>query len=147
QWPNSSVKNANAGPHYGRDIARQVGDAVLALNLNYSAAEKKALVIRLVQRGIDTYGLAKAGMLWWPNGGHNTGRKLPMLIAGKPLGPADMLAWADAKKHFVFQEDMQHFYINDSDVTLPRLTSDSKPYTKSMVGLAEWASNPLTERQ
>src|SRR5690606_31440597 len=33
QWPNSDLKAANGGAYYGRDIAREVGDAVLTLNL------------------------------------------------------------------------------------------------------------------
>jgi hypothetical protein len=146
QWENSHVKNAGAGPNYGRDIAMNVGDAVLSLNLNYSNAQKRPLFIKIVQRGIDTYGLAKAGMDWFPNGGHNTGRKLPLLIAGKALGHADMLAWGDAKKHFIFQEDTQHWYIDQTDVKTKRGASDMTPYSSSMIGLPEWASDPLYQR-
>lgn len=146
QWNNSAVKNANAGPNYGRDIAYQAGSAALYLNLNVPAEQKKALLIRYVQRGIDTYGLAKAGMVWAPNGGHNNGRKLPMLIAAKALGHADMLAWSDGQKHLIFQEDMQHFYVSPTDVSTKRTKSGSIPYARSMIGMPEWASNPVNER-
>jgi hypothetical protein len=146
QWQNSVVKNANAGPNYGRDIAYQTGSAALYLNLNIPADQKKALLVRLVQRGIDTYGLAKAGMVWAPNGGHNSGRKIPMLIAAKTLGHADMLAWCNGQKHLIFQEDMQHFYVSASDVSTKRTSAGSVAYSKAMIGMPEWASNPINER-
>jgi hypothetical protein len=146
QWGNSGVKNANAGANYGRDITREVADAVLFLNLNQKPEHKRALLVRVLQRGIDTYGLARAGMVWYPNGGHNSGRKLPLLFAGWMLSHDDMLAWADGGRHRIFQEDLQHFYIGQEDVDTPRRGKGLKAYTRDMVGLAEWASNPLTER-
>jgi len=146
QWPNSSVKAAHAGPNYGRDIGYQVGDAVLWLNLNQPTEQKRALLAKLVQRGIDTYGLAKAGMVWLPNGGHNVGRKMPLVIAAKALGRNDMLSWCDAGAHLIFQEDMQHFVIAQVDVDTPRANAGDSPYTTAMIGIPEWASNPINER-
>jgi hypothetical protein len=147
QWPNTTLKTGNGGPAYGRDIAREVGDAVLSLNLNYPDGEKLPVVVKLVQRGIDTFGLARAGMVWMPNGGHNNGRKLPLLIAARALQRPDMLGYADARRHLIFQEDMQHWFVTESDVRAPRLGAQSSPFTSEMVGLAEWASNPIQERQ
>lgn len=146
QWENSHLKNAGAGPNYGRDIAISVGTAALSLNLAYDSEAKLPLLIKIVQRGIDTYGLAKAGMRWFPNGGHNTGRKLPLLIAAKALAHEDMLEFGDAQKHFIFQEDMQHWYIDESDVRTPRSDSSMAPFDATMIGLPEWASDPIVQR-
>ena len=146
QWPNSSLKTANAGAAYGRDIAREVGDAVLALNLDYPESQKRPLVIKLVQRGLDTYGLAAAGMVWTANGGHNTGRKLPLLIAARALHRSDILAYGDGKRHLIFQEDQQHWFISATDVRLSRGKSDRAPYTPEMIGVPEWTENPIHER-
>ncbi|HEX2101554.1 MAG TPA: hypothetical protein VHF69_12860, partial [Candidatus Synoicihabitans sp.] len=146
QWPNTTLKTANAGPAYGRDIAQEVNDAVLSLNLNYSVAQKEPLLIKLVQRGLDTYGLARNGMVWWPNGGHNCGRKLPLLIAGLALNRPEILEYGDAQRHFIFQEDMQHWYLGESDLTTPRADATLLAYTADLLGVAEWASNPVTER-
>ena len=132
-------------PGYGREISHKIGRALLLLNLKYSNLEKEKLLIRIIQRGIDIYGISVSGGGWAGNGGHNSGRKLPMMIAGLVLNSKLILARANN----YFAEDQQHFYITQEDVDLPRKIADvtrpQDPYTYEMVGIAEWCSNHIKD--
>lgn len=90
-------------PDYSREIARAVGNAGLLLTLNYTPRQKEALLVYLTQYGIDLAGLVRAGHPGWPaHGGHGSGRKLPIMLAGTLLG-APELTRVKAR----FGEDMQ----------------------------------------
>ncbi len=126
---------------YGRDMSNQLAEGLLSLHLNYSNAQKETLFVRLVQYGIDVYGSAKAGAIWEGYGGHNQGRKMPLILAGLALHDADMLAYGDAAKHFIFQEDHQTWYVTQKDVGRALQTKDNRPrepYLPADVGVAEW---------
>jgi len=69
-------------PSYGQHVAFAVSYASLLLLLDFPAADKEPLTNYLVQYGIDLYGCVKAGYGWPAFGGHRSGRKLPILIAG-----------------------------------------------------------------
>jgi hypothetical protein len=71
----------DASSVYGGRLATDTGDLVLRLMLNDSIESKKQHTIYLVQHGIDLYHTMKGGMDWEPNGGHGSGRKLPMIVA------------------------------------------------------------------
>ncbi|HEY0946206.1 MAG TPA: hypothetical protein VGD81_13095 [Opitutaceae bacterium] len=148
-WTGRYLHPSENQPDYGRDMALQIGEALLSLQLDYSEAEKEKLLIRLVQYGIDIYGVAKAGGAWLDLGGHNQGRKMPLLLAATVLGDADMLAYGDAAKHFIFQEDLQTFYVAETDVgrELAAVSGEKRePYIAADIGMAEWgirhASDP-----
>lgn len=129
---------SNDSPGYGREISHKVGAGGLLLNLNYPATQKERLLVRMVQRGIDIYGVQAAGGGWWPDGGHNHGRKFPMILAGVMLGDADILSRANGS----FAEDGQHFYVSQADVDRVRKTG-REPYTRSMIGTPEWGGNHI----
>ncbi|MEI6673578.1 MAG: hypothetical protein WCO57_00215 [Verrucomicrobiota bacterium] len=136
----------NNMPNYGRDIAQRISLGMLSLHLNYTAAQKSLLYMRLVQVGIDVYGSTKAGMVWKGAGGENAGRKAPMVLAGLALHDPSILEWSNAALHFVFQEDQQTWFVTQSDVGRVMYTADGRPrdtYTQSMVGLPEWGSYHL----
>jgi len=136
-----SMSPVNNMPNYGRDQAQRLSLGLLSLHLNYTDAQKETLYIRLVQYGIDIYGSVNAGMIFTDNGGTNCGRKAPLVLAGLALNDPNMLEWADASKHFVFQEDRQTWYVTQADVGRVMNTADGRPretYTQSMVGLPEW---------
>lgn len=142
-WTGDYLHPASNSPSYGRDISERVGQALLLLQLNYSAAQKEKLLVRLTQWGLDVYGAARNGMKWPGDGGHNHGRKPPLVLAGVVLNDAAIMAYADAKRNFIFQEDQQTFYVSIADVNLPRKNNDSRyraPYTLAMIGLPEWGS-------
>jgi hypothetical protein len=92
-------------PDYSREIARAVGNAGLLLSLNYTARQKEPLLVYLTQYGIDLAGLVRNGHPGWTaHGGHGSGRKLPILLAGTLLGAPDLIRQAGKAR---FGEDMQ----------------------------------------
>ena len=90
-------------PNYSREIARAVGNAGLLLSLNYTARQKEPLLVYLTQYGIDLWGLVRKGHPGWPaHGGHGSGRKFPIVLAGTLLGNKAM-----QRPRARFGEDMQ----------------------------------------
>lgn len=110
----------NNQPIYGRDIANNIGNAALELCLDFTDAQKQELAVRFIQYGIDIYGAIKDRPLnsvrFEANGGHNMGRKLPVLMAGLLLGDANISWYADRENWNGFQEDLQLFYVAQADV-------------------------------
>jgi hypothetical protein len=129
---------------YGREIAYAANRALLALQLDYTLDKRRVLMIRAVQCGLDVYGAAVAGANWISDGGHNVGRKLPLVVAAGLLNDPNVLEYVDAKRHFIFQEDQQTFYVTAADVgrALAVPPADAgrphEPYIAADVGLAEW---------
>jgi len=126
---------------YGRELANTIGAGLVALQLNYTDAEKETLLIRMVQYGIDVYGVAKMGGVWLNDGGHNMGRKMPMLLAGYMLDDENIMEYADGAKHPIFQEDHGMFYVSQKEVDQYIQISDGRAraiYTSDMIGMAEW---------
>ena len=102
--PDENMRN------YGRDIAAEVELGALSLLLDYSDAEKEELLINFIQVGIDLHGVVAYGggqNRWVPGGGHNSGRKWPIVFAGIMLDDANM-----ANVQAAFQEDGQTYYGN-----------------------------------
>lgn len=131
---------------YGRDLAADVGSAALLLNCKLPKADKRDLLVRFVQFGIDTYGCLLGGCRWPGNGGHSSGRKFPILFAGMLLRDDAMLAVGrdypsvrtarDEKVKAYFGEDSQTFVVAE---TAPGEFNWGKGnYSKEHVGLAEW---------
>jgi hypothetical protein len=90
-------------PDYSREIARAVGIAGLLLSLDYTPQEKESLLVYLTQYGIDLDGLVEAGHPGWSaHGGHGSGRKFPIVLAGTLLGQPGM-----QRPPGRFGEDMQ----------------------------------------
>ena len=75
---------------YGAGIAVDTGEGALRLLLNDNLTDKQTLLIRYVQLGIDLYWMTQDGHYWRANGGHGSGRKLPILFAGLMLDEAGM---------------------------------------------------------
>ncbi|HUI63547.1 MAG TPA: T9SS type A sorting domain-containing protein [Bacteroidota bacterium] len=94
--------------NYGREVGRSVGIASLLLTVDLPEAAKDSLLINLVQYGIDLWGIARAGYYGWPAfGGHGTGRKWPITLAGIMLGDQDMQELTRSSPALRFGEDMQ----------------------------------------
>ena len=147
---------------YGREIANDVGTVALVANLNYSQVEKAPIVNGLTQIGIDFYSIVKAGGEWSANGGHATGRKLPILFAGTLLNDIDMKSIGQKSGDYAlegsfgnppadyinFGEDDQTFYVTQDDVDCSHNVGcawdpDDRggtptPYTSEMIGMPEW---------
>ncbi|MGD7651639.1 MAG: hypothetical protein ACQCXQ_00390 [Verrucomicrobiales bacterium] len=141
---NHPFQNRGAVGTYGREMAHTAADGLLSLQLDYTDAEKKTLLIRMVQAGIDIYGAARAGALWGDGGGHNQGRKMVMLLAGAVLGDAAILEYADAGKHKIFQEDLQTFYVSQADINRTHTGvngAEVGEYTAADLNMPEWGTN------
>ncbi|MGD9368501.1 MAG: hypothetical protein PVH87_22570, partial [Desulfobacteraceae bacterium] len=143
--------NRNLHPYdnmaaYGEQIGKQVGNGALMLNLNFSDAEKEPLLIGFVQVGIDLTGVYDSGGCWPASGGHNQGRKLPVLVAGVVLNDAHMMDagnWTGTNCKDVngksypmpFQEDCQTFNVASEDLTV---NGGVGGYVASDLGLPEY---------
>ncbi len=111
---------------YGREGGYLMSFAGLLLTLNFTPAQKEPLLVYLVQYGIDLYGLVQQGHTGWPAwGGHGTGRKFPIVLAGVMLNQTNM-----ASVQSQFGEDMQTIWISE--------TPPAGTYTKS------WQTEPQT---
>ncbi len=122
-------------------MAHRLGVGLLALQLDVPNEEKRDLFINLVQVGIDIYGAARLGGAWHADGGHNQGRKMPMLLAGLALGNDSILEYANAETRMIFQEDQQTFYVEQKHIDTPRRPNRRRtpaPYTEDMLGMPEW---------
>jgi hypothetical protein len=104
---------------YGRENGYVISFAGLLLTLNFTQGQKEPLLVYLTQYGIDLYGLVEQGHSGWQaHGGHGTGRKFPIVLAGVMLNEQSMKSvQAD------FGEDMQTIWVRE---TLPAGT-----YTRS----------------
>jgi hypothetical protein len=106
------------------------------LNLNFSNAQKRTLLVRFVQLGIDLHGIAENGGTehWVGNGGHGSGRKWPILFAGIVLQDARMRDVGS--RSIAFGEDQQTFYVAE---TSPGVFNHGHGgYTSSHRGMPEW---------
>ncbi len=126
-------------PDYGRDIADHVGVGAMMLHLDYSNAQKRTLLVRFVQLGIDLYGIAQNGghVNWRAAAGHMSGRKWPILFAGLMLGDANM-SNIGFDPIMEFGEDGQTFYVEETSPGVYNYGFGG--YTASSVGTPEWGT-------
>jgi cysteine-rich repeat protein len=95
---------------YGRENGYIMSFAGLLLTLNFSDELKEPLLVYLTQYGIDLYGLVERGHTGWQaHGGHGTGRKFPILLAGVMLNEEGMKS-VQAR----FGEDMQTVRVTET---------------------------------
>ncbi|MEL6734845.1 MAG: hypothetical protein AAFO98_03040, partial [Pseudomonadota bacterium] len=153
----------NLSPYAGF-WGEQFAMALLALCLDaWTAAEKEAVTIKLVQMGIDVYGRAREGGIWQDNGGHCTMRKSLLIFAAQMLSSPELLSVAkevarDINDPFeatpigasIFADDTQFFTISQADIDRPK----DFPYTQDMLGWPEWSGDAtrkspddITQRQ
>lgn len=147
-WTGRFVHPRENMPDYGRDIADLVGAAGLALQLDYSTDDKRALAIAMVQVGIDLAGVVRNGGRFLADGGSGSGRKFPVLFAGAMLQDRELLALAREQK-LAFAEDVQTFYVEQ---TAPGVWNRGfGDYGPDDQGLAEWgnqhADDPSFDRK
>lgn len=143
-------------PNYGRDMAHEMNAAALLVLIDFEALpgkpDKRPLLIRLVQYGIDLAGIADCGGGWPANGGHAMGRKWPILFAGLMLDDPHMKSvggWTTR-----FQEDEQTFIVTERDVEVtngprwaPDRRSPANPYAREHIGMPEWGIRHASEPQ
>lgn len=140
-------------PDHARDMAALLGTAGLLLNLDLPSRDKQALLVPLLQIGIDNHAALRGGGAWPGRGGHGSGRKFPILVAGALLRDPQMLAigaefgsrcsGGDGGVQY-FAEDGQTFFV--AETTAGVWNWGHGGYTREHQGLAEWgfahASHP-----
>ncbi len=98
-------------PQYGLEYGRVVGIAALLLCTDLEAQRKEPLLLNLVQIGIDLGGMIRAGHPGWTGwGGHGSGRKLPIVLAGLLLGDGELANVNRSFPKVSFGEDEQTAY-------------------------------------
>ncbi len=99
-WGSRYIHPRRNMPDYGRDLASLLGEASVVMNFNYVQAEKRSLVINFIQIGIDFFGNVENNWTCTGPGGHCSGRKAPILIAGKLLGNSAMVGIGSTHLNF-----------------------------------------------
>jgi hypothetical protein len=144
EWPVRYSHPRDNMPDYGRDRTALVGSGALQLLLDLPSEQKRELYVRMVQIGIDLHGALRSGCRWQGIGGHGSGRKFPILLAGLALHDEQMLGIGaefvskrgDGGKGAWFAEDGQTFYVRatGNDVW----NEGHGNYDRSHDGLPEW---------
>ena len=94
-WTSRELHPSENLPGYGREIGRAVSYGALLLCTDLPKEKKEKLCLRLVQVGIDNWGVAtrckKGSAGGWPaQGGFGNGRKLPIVLAALLLDDPEM---------------------------------------------------------
>ena len=98
-------------PHYGQWVGQAQSMGGLMLMLDYKPQQKERLLINMVQVGIDYWGLVRNGHPGWQGwGGHGSGRKFPIVLAGILLGDDAMASPTRTFPKVEFGEDNQTMY-------------------------------------
>ena len=98
-------------PQYGQWVGQAVSNAGLLLCMDYKPEEKERLLLGFVQVGIDYWGMVKNGHPGWQGwGGHDSGRKFPIVFAGCILGDDEMASPTKGFPKCEFGEDNQTRY-------------------------------------
>lgn len=147
---NQSMHPLNNQLNYSAYNARNTQAGLLLLHLNYTIAQKKDLCIRLIQLGIDNYGVAKSGGVFIDLEGLNTGCKAPVVFAATMLNDADMKGWANGTTNLIFSDDRQLWYVTASDTNRSLSSKNGQApeqYLASDIGTAEWGGQHLNYPQ
>jgi len=154
-WKPGVIAPCGGGPDdgyagYNSYNAIIFGESMLYANCDYTAEEKRDIVVNLVQRGIDFYEVmtqqAPGRPMGHPDGGHGCCEKAVIMFAGAVLDNADMLSYGDITGDYLYQAgvinppadylytspDNQVFYIKSADV------DRGVGYTAGDIGTPEW---------
>ena len=157
---------------YDRDMSKQFATGVVMMHLDYgnqpdfasygsNRAYKETALIRLVQIGIDYYGMIENGVR--NNWRQDHGRKLPILFAGLLLNNQAMLSVGERTGDYLysdghglgdppadmifFEEDSITFHVTQEHIDMTHSSAwrpDSRypavPYGSGDLGLPEWGS-------
>ncbi len=153
-WTSRYMHPIDNMPDYGRDFTSLYGTGVLTLQTNLTTAQKRLLLIRTVQIGIDFFGNVQAGAFWQGVGGQGSGRKFPIVFAGAVLhdpamqaigatNPSGYYGPNNPNNRSSFGEDCQTFYVEQ---TAPgEFNWGFGGYNATYVGLPEWGNRHTHE--
>jgi len=113
KWTNRYLHPSDHMEDYGRDLTSEYNEGSCMLMLDFTDAQKQTLLIRLVQIGIDMHAVIQTGGRWGNDGGgHGSGRKWPILLAGVLLDDPQMMSIGTTYGPDMSQEDCQVFYLD-----------------------------------
>jgi hypothetical protein len=149
-WVSRHMHPAENMKDYSRDFAAHTGHAALQLNLDRPLAEKRTLMVRLTQLGIDNWANVSNGCVWAPTGGQCSGRKFPIVFAGAVLGDPAMAGVGSSHQtvflgpnhgsnFYCFGEDGQVFYVQQTGPN--EFNHGYGGYSLSDVGMPEWGNS------
>ena len=148
-WGSRYMHPVDNMPDYGRDFCSVFGTGALMAQTDAPIAQKRDLVVRLCQIGIDHWANVQGGC-WWPGeGGHGSGRKFPILFAGAVLDDAAMsnvgsshpsgyFGPGHANNSSQFGEDCQTFVVQQTSPGVYNWGFGS--YNATYAGLPEWGN-------
>lgn len=117
KWKNRYMHPEDNMEDYSRNIASEFNTGSLMLMCNFTQAEKETLMIRLVQIGIDQFGILQTGATYGDGGGGiGSGRKWPILLAGILLNDGPMMSIGYSEPVVTALEDCQTFYLTAGDL-------------------------------
>ncbi len=156
-WSGRAIHPNHNMRDYGGELAGDIGTIALMANCNFTNAEKRPLIIGLIQMGLDFYSNVKRVQYFYqPTPVHMLGRKFPIMFAGNMLNIAEIKAiwpktgsylhekWGvypgNAKK---FSEDVLIEYVRQEDVKatvggVAQYQGPDNNYTVAMIGMPEW---------
>jgi len=135
-----------AGGGYGADFAWSIDQALMLIHSNQSDATKQDLVVQVIQKGIDIYGLRVNGMVWMGMGGFSWPEQMLLITAASLLNSQAMMDVASCVASPVFANCREYKYVSQNDINTPRTcpTNDPNrpcdPYAQPQLGMPEWCS-------
>ncbi len=166
-WEKENFCAPDNMPAYGREVAGVVSEGALMLLLDVDPSQKELLLRRLVQVGLDNYGITQVpngAATWTADGGHMSGRAFPLILAGYLLNDQAMLEVLQRSGRYAYEnghhegnlpadyvhfgEIDQTFYVTQRDIARthsPEWSPDPRsvaiPYENSDLGKPEWGIN------
>ena len=139
-WINLFMHPRRNMAEYGREFTRDVSIASLMLHLDFTDAQKETLLVRLVQLGIDSYGVFQEGGQhnWIRDGSYSMGRKWPILFAGIMLDDPEMKSFGHTPA-FHQCEDSMTFFVEETSPNV--FNGGHGGYTARHFGMPEFGVN------
>ena len=152
-WVSRYMHPVENMPDYGRDFTTLYGTGALLLQMDYTNAQKRDLLVRLTQIGIDHWGNVSNGCVWEGVGGQGSGRKFPILLAGAVLHdptmsaigathPSGYFGPGHPNNRSQFGEDCQTFYVQQTSAGVYNWGYGR--YDVAYDGLPEWGNSHTT---
>ena len=146
--PQYNTANTNA-QNTAEFSADRFADAAMWINLNWTQAEKRKIVIRLIQNGIDICSYHIAGGTMLASGSHQTGWKFPAFLAAVLLQDSQMLAITRNPNNFV-EGNLTTWRITSSDISSTHgqtINSVFYPFKTEDIGTYWWGIQHQSQPQ
>lgn len=119
-WPSSVImpqlNTANSNnENTAQFSSTRFGHAAMWLNMDWTQAEKRTLLLKILQNGIDIAAYFAQGGNLLASGSHQTGYKMPLFFAAVMFENAEMLAISRNPANFV-EGNLTTWRINSSDI-------------------------------